>query len=256
MVIGMSSCGDTEATNKTDIGQPTYDIFMEIEFDGNLLFSKYDVDILIDDIEYLNLDHNVDGTFSVELEEGEHTLTVKKEDDRSVDGNANFSISEDATLKYIIYCSKDKVEIEEKTEEKLSSKEDKKSSDSEELISEVDDDKAEKEEKDEPQQVVEGENDPSSSDKILFEGYTFIEVDGGDLSGHREANVVVDIGYGGREYWAFTNEYGQLFKVVADEIILQNEENEDVLDSGRYFYDEAKVPGTESPNLDEGHIIM
>src|SRR6056297_635053 len=255
MVIGMSSCGDTEATNKTDIGQPTYDIFMVIEFDGNLLFSKYDVDILIDDIEYLNLDHNVDGTFSVELEEGKHTLTVKKEDDRSVDGNANFSISEDATLKYKIYCSKDKVEIEEKTDEDVASKEDKKSSDSEELISEVDDDKAETEEKDEPQQVAEGETDPTSSDKILFEGYTFIEVDGGDLSGHRESNVVVEIGYGDREYFAFTNEYGQLVKVVADEIILQDEENEDVLSSGRYFYDEAKVPGTESSNLDEGHVI-
>ena len=35
-----------------------------------------------------------------------------------------------------------------------------------------------------------------------------MEVDGGDLSGHREANVVVDIGFGDREYWPFTNEYG------------------------------------------------
>ena len=27
------------------------------------------------------------------------------------------------------------------------------------------------------------------------------------MSGYREPNVVVDIGYGDREYWAFTNEY-------------------------------------------------
>ncbi len=26
---------------------------------------------------------------------------------------------------------------------------------------------------------------------------------------HRELNVVIDIGYGDREYWAFTNDYGQ-----------------------------------------------
>ncbi|GIO22832.1 hypothetical protein J11TS1_14130 [Oceanobacillus sp. J11TS1] len=37
-----------------------------------------------------------------------------------------------------------------------------------------------------------------------FSGYKLIEVDGGDLSGHREPNVVVDIGFGDREYWAFT----------------------------------------------------
>jgi hypothetical protein len=89
----------------------------------------------------------------------------------------------------------------------------------------------------------------------LFSGYKLIEVDGGDLSGYRESKVVVDIGYGDREYWAFTNEYGQLVRVVADEIILQDDSTEPVLSSGRYYSDEAKVPGVESDVLDEGHII-
>ncbi|OZU89045.1 hypothetical protein CIL03_08490 [Virgibacillus indicus] len=89
----------------------------------------------------------------------------------------------------------------------------------------------------------------------LFSGYELIEVDGGDLSGYREPNVVVDIGYGDREYWAFTNEHGQLVRVIADEIILQDDSNEPVLSSGRYYSDEAKVPGVESDVLDEGHII-
>ena len=34
-----------------------------------------------------------------------------------------------------------------------------------------------------------------------FNGYKQIEVDGGDLSGHREAKVVVDIGFGDRKYY-------------------------------------------------------
>lgn len=95
----------------------------------------------------------------------------------------------------------------------------------------------------------------ASIEKDIFEGYKKIEVDGGDLSGHREANVVVDIGFGDREYYAFTNEYGQLVKVVAKEITLQDEKKEKVLSTGRYFRDEAKVPGVESKTLDEGHII-
>ncbi|NDL68613.1 hypothetical protein GXN74_12780 [Clostridiales bacterium F-3ap] len=89
----------------------------------------------------------------------------------------------------------------------------------------------------------------------IFEGYRLIEVDGGDLSGHREANVVVDIGFGDREYWAFTNEYGQLVKVIADVIVLQDESKEPVTSKGRYYHDEAKVPGTEASDLDEGHVI-
>ena len=99
------------------------------------------------------------------------------------------------------------------------------------------------------------QEDIVTEESSIFDGYRMIEVDGGNLSGHREPNVVVDIGFGDREYWAFTNEYGQLVKVVAKEIILQDEENEPVTSKGRYYRDEAKVPGVERPDLDEGHII-
>ncbi len=93
------------------------------------------------------------------------------------------------------------------------------------------------------------------ADIKLLDTHKTIEVDGGDLSGHRESNVIVNIGFGNRNYYAITNEYGQLVVVLADEIILQNDRTEPVLESGRYYPDEAKVPGTESPTLDEGHVI-
>ncbi|WP_298473529.1 DNA/RNA non-specific endonuclease [uncultured Psychrobacillus sp.] len=96
---------------------------------------------------------------------------------------------------------------------------------------------------------------PTQPNEDLFAGYKLVEVDGGDLSGYRESNVVVDIGYGEREYWAFTNEHGQLVRVIAEEITLQDDSTEPVLSSGRYYSDEAKVPGVESDFLDEGHII-
>ena len=95
--------------------------------------------------------------------------------------------------------------------------------------------------------------EPQSS--VSFDGYALIEVDGGNISGYRAATVVVDIGFGDREYWAYTNEYGQLVRVVAAEIILQDNATEPVNSDGRYYDDEAKVPGTENENLDEGHVI-
>lgn len=91
--------------------------------------------------------------------------------------------------------------------------------------------------------------------KDSFTGYKKIMVDGGDLSGSRQADVVVDIGFGDRKYWAFTNEYGQLVRVIAKKIVLQNDATEDVTRDGRYYSDEAKVPGVERADLDEGHII-
>ncbi|KON84914.1 hypothetical protein AF331_13005 [Rossellomorea marisflavi] len=90
---------------------------------------------------------------------------------------------------------------------------------------------------------------------IDYSDYKLIEVDGGDRSGDREPNVRVDIGFGDREYWAFTNEYGQLIRVEAKEIILQDDKKEPVKSSGRYYYDEADVPGTERSYLDQGHVI-
>ncbi|MDD4592911.1 MAG: hypothetical protein PHG06_21195 [Parabacteroides sp.] len=91
--------------------------------------------------------------------------------------------------------------------------------------------------------------------ELSFSGYKKIEVDGGDFSGCREANVVVDIGFGDREYWAFTNEHGQLIRVVADKIINQDDTAESVLSDGRYYNGEANVPGTERPDMDKGHVI-
>ena len=79
------------------------------------------------------------------------------------------------------------------------------------------------------------EETPTQSNDEQFDGYETLEVDGGDLSGSREANVVVDIGYGDREYWAFTNEYGQLVRVIADKIVLQDDSKEHVTSSGRYY---------------------
>ena len=99
------------------------------------------------------------------------------------------------------------------------------------------------------------EETPAEPNNELFAGYELVEVDGGDLSGYREPNVVVDVGYGDREYWAFTNEYGQLVRVIADDLAIQDDSNEPVSSSGRYYSDEAKVPGVESDMLDEGHII-
>ncbi|WP_420490575.1 DNA/RNA non-specific endonuclease [Neobacillus drentensis] len=94
-----------------------------------------------------------------------------------------------------------------------------------------------------------------TTDGFDYSKYTLIVVNGGEMSGYRQPNVKVDVGFGKREYWAYTNKYGQLIRVEAKKITLQNPNTDHVLSSGRYYTDEANVPGTESPNLDQGHVI-
>lgn len=95
----------------------------------------------------------------------------------------------------------------------------------------------------------------SSVYKYKGKSYKIIKVDGGNMSGNRKPNVAVDIGYGDRVYWGLTNKYRQLVYVIADKITLQNDLTEPVNSDGRYYDDEADVPGTSRWDLDKGHVI-
>lgn len=95
----------------------------------------------------------------------------------------------------------------------------------------------------------------NAQSKVDLSHNKIIVVDGGNLSGYRQNLVKVDIGFGNRLYWAYTNDYGQLVQVTANRITPQNDDTEPVTSKGRYYYDEAKVPGVESKYLDEGHVI-
>lgn len=100
-------------------------------------------------------------------------------------------------------------------------------------------------------------SDSDNSDNYKYDGRTYkiIQIDGGNMSGERQPNVAVDIGFGKRVYWGLTNKYGQLVYVIADKITLQDDKTEPVTSEGRYYKDEAKVPGTERSDLDQGHVI-
>ena len=98
-------------------------------------------------------------------------------------------------------------------------------------------------------------NNPVTSPDNTY--ITTITVDTCDLCGKRQPNVRVDIGVDtsqiNREYFGYTNKHSQLVKVEAKELFLQTKDEEQ--HKGRYCKDEAKVPGTEKPDLDEGHVI-
>ena len=113
------------------------------------------------------------------------------------------------------------------------------------------------------EEVVEEEletaEEPTASETTTndaLDNNRLIEVDGGNTSGYREANVKVNIGHGNREYWAYTNEHGQLVKVTAKQIVVQDDATEDVNSDGRYYSKMADVQGVGADTgYDRGHII-
>lgn len=107
----LSGCGDQEETHDTNQanGQP---VSITIECESNLLLSKYDLDVYVDDEYQGSLDHGTSKTFDIGLSEGDHVLRVSKEGDSGVDGSADFSVSGSESLKYLVRCTHSQVEIE------------------------------------------------------------------------------------------------------------------------------------------------
>lgn len=132
-----------------------------------------------------------------------------------------------------------------------------------EQVEEVEQDESEESVESEDEEVVEEEqpveeevSQETGSSEIVPEGYTYLETDGGSTSGHRQPMTVTNIGFGDREYYAYTNEHGQLVRVTAKEIILQNDNTEPVNSDGRYYSRMADVPGVGADTgYDRGHII-
>ena len=83
-----------------------------------MIFSKYDVDVYIDDEKVVTIKHGENYVDIVKLTDGKHTLVFKNKDDKSVEGKVEFLIKEDTKLNYQIHCNNDKVRIKELADEK------------------------------------------------------------------------------------------------------------------------------------------
>ena len=104
MMCGMFliSCGNKEkAKEKVEekVEVPKYNVDLEVECNENLLLSKYDVRVLVNDTELGILEHGKTEKYSVELEKGECVFRVENEEDSTIDGTIKFDVAEDMKLK-------------------------------------------------------------------------------------------------------------------------------------------------------------
>lgn len=109
--LSVCACGDNESGGSSP--QAGKEVTLIIECESNLIFSKYDLNVYVDDKLQGSLDHGDTQEFSVALDEGTHTLRVANKDDDGVDGNIELPVSEDrSTYKFKVKCTNSQVEIE------------------------------------------------------------------------------------------------------------------------------------------------
>ena len=108
------SCEESNISNSTQNGnEEKYDINLIILCEENLLFSKYDTNMYIDDVFEGTINHGEKENFKLKLSEGVHTIRFEKKDDSSVYGTEKIKIKNNASLGYTIHCKNNKIEIKE-----------------------------------------------------------------------------------------------------------------------------------------------
>lgn len=94
------------------ITEPEFKINIEVECVENWVFSKYDVDVSIDDMFEGTITHGDTETFETVLKRGNHTISFESADDDTLDGNVEMNVSKDETIKLKISCSSSGVDVE------------------------------------------------------------------------------------------------------------------------------------------------
>ena len=108
----LCACGGTESSAESISNTPKYNCDIHIDFLGNLIFSKYDVELYIDDEYQDTLEHGEDADLEYYLEEGVHALKFQSEDSSSVNGTVELDVTSDLEAAYKISCSSDEVDVE------------------------------------------------------------------------------------------------------------------------------------------------
>ena len=93
------------------IDEPEYNVEYEVKCVENLIFSKYDVEIYIDDYAEETLGHGKTDTFSAVLSKGTHTFKFVSAEDDSITGEVEYNILKDEKLKIEVSCTSSKVNI-------------------------------------------------------------------------------------------------------------------------------------------------
>lgn len=88
-------------------------VSLHIDFNSNLLFNTYDVELWIDDCYEDTMSHGEDSDFEFLVKAGSHMLSFVSEKDSGIDGSVTLVIDGDTNLNYQIACYSENVVVRE-----------------------------------------------------------------------------------------------------------------------------------------------
>lgn len=91
------------------------DLYLDINFDSNLIMNKYDVSFELDGEHLDTIEHGLYYTKLCQVEPGKHVLRVYKNDDPDVVGEETIKVKEDTTFQSQLKTKRKEIEFEDAT---------------------------------------------------------------------------------------------------------------------------------------------
>ena len=110
-----SSLVNQNETQETKVEK--YQLDITVSCIENLLFSRYDIDVYVDDNFLGTIDHGKEKNFQINLEEGKHSFRVERKGDSDVDGTEQFDmLPDESVLTCSVYCTSSQATIKDFSE--------------------------------------------------------------------------------------------------------------------------------------------
>ena len=110
-VFGTFFDSDSEKKEAESEIPSEYYLYVTMQSEDNILFNTYDVEVYLDDDEVGTIANGAEFTKLILLEEGSHTLSVKKVGNDKVTANKSLEINENTSFNCNIKHKKNKIEI-------------------------------------------------------------------------------------------------------------------------------------------------
>ena len=105
---------DMQETTKGSTALQKYDVYFDLKSEQNVFFAKYQIDVYCDDVQIGSIQHGNHFTKTISIEEGEHSLSLRKTGDSSVSANLSFDVTGSCTIQCLIHSNSDSIDIKEK----------------------------------------------------------------------------------------------------------------------------------------------
>lgn len=118
LALLIAGYADIESSTPSGSSSDTvrYDAVINVSCKVNVLLSRYNAQISVDEDTLGIVDHGASKTFHVKLTAGKHKVVFAREDDSTVDGTATITAPDTQESSYVIECKTDRIEVSDDSE--------------------------------------------------------------------------------------------------------------------------------------------